>query len=144
MLWRSRRPLHPERLAESLPQVMSAVVRGRGHLWVATRPAAVITWRSAGRHLELLEAGRWLEDGDTEGWRAASAQRRTLASWYWDDYYGERRNEIVFIGAELDQDRLRTVLDAPVLDDRELALGADHWACLPDPLLGAVARDPES
>ncbi|MER7879157.1 GTP-binding protein [Streptomyces solisilvae] len=143
VLWRSRRPLHPERLAESLPRIMPSVVRGRGHLWVATRPDAVISWRSAGRHLELREAGRWLEDGDTEGWRAASAQRRTLASWYWDDRYGERRNEIVFTGAELDQDRLRTVLDAAVLDDRELALGADHWACLPDPLLGTVARDPD-
>ncbi|MDX3230084.1 GTP-binding protein [Streptomyces sp. ME19-01-6] len=36
VLWRSRRPLHPERLAESLPQVMPAVVRSRGHLWMAT------------------------------------------------------------------------------------------------------------
>ncbi|RNG35326.1 cobalamin biosynthesis protein CobW [Streptomyces botrytidirepellens] len=143
VLWRSRRPLHPERLAESLPQVMPAVVRSRGHLWVATHPDAVISWRSAGRHLELREAGRWLEGGDTEGWRAASPQRRTLASWYWDDYYGERRNEILLTGADLDEDRLRAALDAAVLDDRELALGADHWACLPDPLLGAAAQDPE-
>ncbi|QLH26853.1 GTP-binding protein [Streptomyces sp. Rer75] len=141
VLWRSRRPLHPERLAEGLPQIMPAVVRSRGHLWVATRPDAVISWRSAGRHLELREAGRWLGDGDTEGWRAASPQRRTLASWYWDDYYGERRNEIVFTGAEMDQFGLRAVLDAALLDDRELALGADRWSCLPDPLLGADTQD---
>jgi G3E family GTPase len=143
VLWRSRRPLHPERLAESLPRIMPAVVRSRGHLWVAPHPDAVISWRSVGRHLELREAGRWLRDGDTAAWRAASPQRRTLASWYWDDYYGERRNEIVFTGAELDQNRLRAALDAAVLDDGELALGVDHWTRLPDPLLGAAAQDPE-
>lgn len=142
VLWRSRRPLHPQRLAESLPQVMPAVVRSRGYLWVATHPDAVISWRSAGRHLELRQAGGWLEDGDTGAWRAASSERRTLASWHWDDRYGERRNEIVFIGAELDADRLRAALDTAVLDDGELALGADQWADLPDPLLGTAARGP--
>ena len=118
-------------------------MRSRGHLWVASHPDAVISWHSAGRHLELREAGRWLRDGDTAAWRAASPQRRTLASWYWDDYYGERRNEIVFTGAESDEDRLRAALDAALLDDRELALGADHWTRLPDPLLGVAAQDPE-
>ncbi|MBL1097825.1 GTP-binding protein [Streptomyces coffeae] len=143
VLWRSRRPLHPQRLAECLPRIMPAVVRSRGHLWVATHPDAVISWRSAGRHLELRQAGSWLEDGDTGAWRAASPERRTLASWHWHDYYGERRNEIVFTGAELGEERLRAALDTAVLDDRELALGADHWTCLPDPLLGTGTQGPE-
>ncbi|MGW2330380.1 hypothetical protein ACWC5C_32125 [Streptomyces sp. NPDC001700] len=68
-----------------------------------------------------------MEGGDTQGWRAASPRRRTLASWYWDDYYAERRDEILLTGAGLDEDCLRAALDA-VLGDRELALGADHWA----------------
>lgn len=37
VLWRSRRPVHPERLADCLPGIMSGVVRSRGHLWLATR-----------------------------------------------------------------------------------------------------------
>ncbi|MGW8395150.1 GTP-binding protein [Streptomyces lydicus] len=47
VLWRSRRPVHPERLAASLPRITSGVVRSRGHLWLATRPqlmAAVPSW----------------------------------------------------------------------------------------------------
>ncbi|WP_413804712.1 GTP-binding protein [Streptomyces sp. OE57] len=143
VLCRSGRPLYPQRLAETLPRIMPAVVRSRGHLWVATHPDTVVSWRSTGRHLELRQAGKWLEDGDTGAWRAASPERRTLASWHWDDHYGERRNEIVFIGAELDEDRLRAALDTAVLDDRELALGAAHWTCLPDPLLGTAAQKPE-
>ncbi|KIZ16422.1 GTP-binding protein [Streptomyces natalensis] len=139
VLWRSRRPVHPERLADSLPKLMSGVVRSRGHLWLGTRPRSVVSWRSAGGHLELREAGDWLQDGDASAWRAASPQRRTLASWFWDEYYGERRNEIVFTGTGLDQDGLRRILDATLLDDRELSHGVEAWAGLPDPLLGAPA-----
>ncbi|AJT62599.3 hypothetical protein T261_0911 [Streptomyces lydicus] len=141
VLWRSRRPVHAERLADSLPRIMSGVVRSRGHLWLATRPQSVVGWRSAGRHLELREAGDWLQQDDAAAWRGVSPQRRTLASWFWDDYYGERRNEIVFTGTELDQDELRRTLDATLLDDRELSCGVESWADLPDPLLGDPAPD---
>ncbi|MFH8630449.1 GTP-binding protein [Streptomyces lydicus] len=134
--WRARRPLHPERLADALPTVMAGVLRSRGHLWMSSRPEAVVTWRSAGGHLELQEAGHWLELDAESVWRAASPQRRTLASWFWHDYYGERRNEITFIGTDLDRDRLRSALDAALLDDTELSLGADGWAGFADPLLG--------
>ncbi|QHC26775.1 hypothetical protein GR130_08620 [Streptomyces sp. GS7] len=141
VLWRCRRPVHPERLADSLRRIMSGVVRSRGHLWLATRPRSVVTWRSAGRHLELRETGNWLPDGEAAAWRSVSPQRRTLASWFWDDYYGERRNELVFTGTELDQDELRHTLDATLLDDRELSYGVESWADLPDPLLGDPAPD---
>ncbi|MFF7230824.1 GTP-binding protein [Streptomyces sioyaensis] len=138
VVWRARRPLHPERLADALPTVMAGVVRGRGHLWLASRPAAVVTWRSAGPHMELHEADRWLEPGDESAWRGASPQRRTLASWFWHDYYGERHNALTFTGADLNRDRLCSALDAALLDDRELSLGWDGWAAFPDPLLGDV------
>lgn len=136
VLWRARRPLHPERLADAMPAVMAGVVRSRGHLWLAGRPDAVVTWRSAGAHLELREADRWLEAGDAEAWAAASPQRRTLASCFWHDYYGERRHEIAFTGIDLDEHRVQGALDGALLTDAELALGPDAWRAMPDPLLG--------
>lgn len=138
VVWRARRPLHPQRLADALPTVMAGVVRSRGHLWLSSRPAAAVTWRSAGPHMELREADRWLEPGDESAWRGASPQRRTLASWFWHDYYGERRNALTFTGTDLDRDRLCSALDAALLDDRELSLGWGGWAAFPDPLLGDV------
>ncbi|MFI9616517.1 GTP-binding protein [Streptomyces sp. NPDC052023] len=135
VLWRSRRPLHPGRLADALAPVMNGVVRSRGHLWLSCRPNAVITWRSAGAHLALQENGEWLRDEAPDAWAAASPQRRTLASWFWDDYYGERRNEIVFTGVDLDALDIRSALAAALLTDAELALGEDGWATFPDPLL---------
>ncbi|MEU5001295.1 GTP-binding protein [Streptomyces sp. NPDC021622] len=135
VLWRARRPLHPERLAGALPAVMFGVVRSRGHLWLTSRPDTVVTWRSAGAHLELREADRWLEEASPRAWEAATPQRRTLASWFWHDYYGERRNELVFTGIDLDDQRIRSALDAALLTDAELALGREGWTAIPDPLL---------
>ncbi|MEU8918783.1 GTP-binding protein [Streptomyces nigrescens] len=120
VLWRARRPLHPERLADALGTVMCGVVRSRGHLWLCSRPDSVVTWCSAGPHLELREAGSWLEAGARHAWDAVSPQRRTLASWFWHDYYGERRNEITFTGIDLDAQRIRSTLAAtpdPLLSD---------------------------
>ncbi|MFJ3950946.1 GTP-binding protein [Streptomyces sp. Je 1-4] len=135
VLWRARRPLHPERLADALGTVMRGVVRSRGHLWLSSRPDSVVTWCSAGPHLELREAGFWLEAGAQHAWDAVSPQRRTLASWFWHDYYGERRNEITFTGIDLDAQRIRSTLAAALLTDAELSLGRDGWISTPDPLL---------
>ncbi|MDT0382291.1 GTP-binding protein [Streptomyces sp. DSM 42041] len=143
VLWRARRPLHPGRLSEALPTVMAGVLRSRGHLWLAGRPDSVITWRSAGSHLELREADDWLDSGDATAWRTASPSRRTLASWFWHDYYGERRNEVTFTGVGLDADRLRGALDAALLTDAELVGGRDAWAAIPDPLLSASGAGPQ-
>ncbi|MBT2675684.1 GTP-binding protein [Streptomyces sp. ISL-14] len=137
VLWRARRPLHPGRLADALPAVMSGVLRGSGHLWLCSRLESVVTWRSAGAHLELREADRWLEAADAPAWEAASPQRRTLASWYWHDYYGERRNELTLTGVDLDPQAVRSALDAALLTDAELSLGRDGWTSIPDPLLSA-------
>ena len=138
VLWRARRPLHPERLADALPEVMWRVVRGTGHLWLCSRPESVVTWRSAGSHLELKEADRWLEAADAHAWKAASPQRRTLASWFWDDYLGERRNEITLTGPGLDPEAIHRALNAALLTDAELSLGREGWTAVPDPLLGDV------
>ncbi|MGW7359010.1 GTP-binding protein [Streptomyces sp. NPDC054802] len=115
---------------------LPGVLRSRGHLWLASRPDALITWRSAGGHLEIRETGRWLEASASPEWEAASPQRRTLACWFWDDYYGERRNEIVFTGMDPDSTRITGALDGALLDDAEMSLGREGWSRLDDPLLG--------
>ncbi|MGW3968848.1 GTP-binding protein [Streptomyces ardesiacus] len=138
VVWRARRPLHPERLADALGEVMCGVLRSRGQLWLASRPDAVVTWRSAGGHLEIREADRWLEADSSPAWQAASPLRRTLACWYWDEQNGERRNEIVFTGTELDLGRITNALDGALLDHAEFSMGREGWLRLRDPLLGEV------
>ncbi|MER7519729.1 GTP-binding protein [Streptomyces sp. NPDC126499] len=141
LVWRARRPLHPGRLADALGDVMFGVLRSRGHLWLANRPDAVIHWRSAGAHLDVREVDRWLDESDTHAWEAASAQRRTLADWLWDDYYGERRNEIRFTGPGLDIERITGALDGALVTDAELSQGRSAWSGWHDPLFPHTRSD---
>ncbi|MGW4490846.1 GTP-binding protein [Streptomyces sp. NPDC004376] len=142
VLWRARRPLHPERLSAALADVVRGVVRSRGHLWLPSRPDSVVTWRTAGAHLELREAGSWLKADSPRAWAEVSPRRRTLASWFWHEYYGERRNEIVFTGVDLDDRRIRAALDAALLSDAELSLGRNGWTSLTDPLIAPGGGQP--
>ena len=47
--------------------------------------------------------------------------------------YGDRRQEIVFIGQELDEEQASRALDACLLNEKELAAGPDGWKQFPDP-----------
>ena len=43
------------------------------------------------------------------------------------------RQELVFIGQGLDQNKITKLLDECLLSDEDLLLGKDHWSKFPDP-----------
>lgn len=111
-VWRSRRPLIPERFAEFLDTPLPGVIRAKGHFWLATRPdwagefslaGAQATTRGLGFWWTAVPQARWPED------RQARAQ--ILASF--DPVYGDRRQELVFIGmlGAMDRKRIEAMLE---------------------------------
>ncbi|OUV06086.1 MAG: hypothetical protein CBC40_00555, partial [bacterium TMED80] len=47
--------------------------------------------------------------------------------------FGDMRQELVFIGQNLDKDEVIKILDDCLLTDKDMILGKDHWLKFPDP-----------
>ena len=53
----------------------------------------------------------------------------------WDAEFGDRRNELVYIGREMDEEAARALLDKCLLTDEEMASGVDSWLTMADPFM---------
>jgi len=128
----ARRPFHPERLHVALDHLLDGVVRARGRIWLATRPADVLWLESAGGGLQLGHVGTWL-DTDDDAWLMAEPERRAAAALHWHPRWGDRMQQITVLTCDSDPAKIRAALNEALLDDTEVAAGADAWAELPDP-----------
>jgi G3E family GTPase len=135
VLFRARRPMHPQRLHDALGDLAGEALRGRGHLWIASQPDTVLGWESAGGGVGLCSLGHWLAALPVDRWTQATDHRRLAADATWDPYYGDRHTTLAFVGIHLDTDTLTHLLTACLLTDAELADGADAWRHLPDPFV---------
>ncbi|WP_019531864.1 CobW family GTP-binding protein [Salinispora arenicola] len=136
VVFRARRPFHPQRLHDVLEDINDEVVRSRGHLWLASQPDTVIAWDFAGGGLSLGSLGRWLTALPDPYWDDVSDHRRLAAALDWDPYYGDRHQHLVFIGLDLDPAALGRTLTRCLLTDGELADGSDTWRSYDDPFTG--------
>ncbi|WP_425470962.1 GTP-binding protein [Streptomyces armeniacus] len=60
VVWRRRRPFHPERLYAALEDLPCAAVRRRRRVWPAARPDPPLSWAAAGCPLCRGAPGPWL------------------------------------------------------------------------------------
>ncbi|GAA3365536.1 GTP-binding protein [Saccharopolyspora gregorii] len=141
VLFEQRRPFHPERLHDALDVLLDGVVRTRGRAWVASQPDTALWLESAGGGLRVGHAGPWLVTQTPEQWAQVDPERQVKASLNWDDYYGDRMQELVVIAHEADPGAIRGALHEALLTDEELALGETAWRELPDPF-GEWHEDP--
>ncbi|MEO0602546.1 MAG: GTP-binding protein [Myxococcota bacterium] len=118
-VYRARHPFHPERFDAWLETPWLGVVRAKGWFWVASRPNLTATFQLAGGTRETGVAGVWWAAMPPERHPDDPAFREHLEK-VWDPTYGDRRQEIVVIGVDLDEAALREAFDACLLTDEEL------------------------
>ena len=116
--YRRRRPFHPERVRSLLADLPAAVVRSKGTCWIATGADLSYTIGQAGPSVRVEAAGPWIASlPEFE----RDAYRRNRSNLDWDEEWGDRRTELVFIGREMDDDALVAALDDCLLTDDEMA-----------------------
>ncbi|WP_154857853.1 GTP-binding protein [Cyclobacterium xiamenense] len=121
-VFRDPRPFHPERFWQYVNQRWPAgIIRSKGLFWLASRPDQALIWSQAGGSLKAEVFGRWLA--------ASTPQERLLHPQFlenrieiekkWDTTWGDRMNELVIIGQDLNREEisqeLRDCLDHSVL-----------------------------
>lgn len=134
-VYRARRPFHVQRLMEKLQTVrrLEGVLRAKGFLWLCTRHDWVYELSQAGSAVRMQPLGIWWAAAPKDYWPVEEEEIKDIFSEYRDPY-GDRRQEIVFIGQNLDTNRICAELEQCLLTDDELALGPEQWLQLPDPL----------
>lgn len=132
-VYRARRPFHPERFYAWHLTPPPGVVRSKGFFWLATRPDHVGEWSHAGGICRVDTVGEWWAATPKTDWPATDEARAVIGK-HWEEPHGDRRQELVFIGAAaMDEAALRARLDACLLTDDEYARGPRRWTAYADP-----------
>lgn len=131
-VYRSRRPFHPERLADLLNDGLPQLLRSKGFIWIASRPDWIGSWSQAGQMLTLSPLGQWWASLPKHEWPLDDQATREILS-LWQEPWGDRRNELVLIGQNLDQQKLTDLLESCLLSEAETQAGPSTWQKLKDP-----------
>lgn len=112
------------------------VLRSKGFTWVAPstlrgafndleRHDVAMYWSHAGKHFGLRGAGTWWASIGKEAMKNVfegnmEEYERIIKEDFVSDEWGDRRQEIVFIGANLDEEGIRDALDSCLCTDEEI------------------------
>lgn len=134
-VYRARRPFHPHRFWQVVNHQMAGVLRSKGYFWLATRPEFAGVWSQAGALARQGYAGRWWVSVPREQWPQDADSLNVIAE-QWQEGTGDARQELVFIGIEMNENALRTALNEALLTPQEMAAGAGEWLTFADPVPG--------
>ena len=133
-VYRARRPFHPQRLYDFFVNGWrhGYLVRSKGYFWLASRFDLAGSWSQAGGIMNQGFAGLFWSAISKDQWPEDTEYRASVES-KCEPPYGDRRQEIVFIGQALDVEKASRALDACLLNEQELAAGPESWKRFPDP-----------
>ncbi|RBO53860.1 GTP-binding protein [Rhodovulum sp. BSW8] len=129
-VYHARAPFHPEKLHAVLNGPLPGTIRAKGHFWIATRPDWAAEFSLAGAMSSVTPLGRWWASVPENRLPTHPEAQAEIAR-RWAEPWGDRRQEIVFIGVGLDREAICARLNSALVDTQEFT--PEAWKRLPDP-----------
>ena len=129
-VYQARAPFDPMKIHAVLNGDLPGVIRAKGHFWIATRPDWAAEFSLAGAMSSVTPLGFWWA-ALPESRRPGDAEAQAEIARHWCAPWGDRRQQIVFIGSGLDERAIRAALDAALLPVN--AFTPQAWSDLADP-----------
>ena len=123
-VYRARKPFDPAKIYAVLNGDLPDVIRAKGHFWIASQPDWVAEFSLAGALSSVSPLGRWWAAVPQDRW-PVDPESLSQIEGLWAEPWGDRRQELVFIGSNIDKAGLTKRLDA--------ALAGDVWGEDPFP-----------
>lgn len=117
-VYRARAPFDPKKIHDFFNQEWPGVVRAKGFFWLSSRPEFVGEVSQAGAFVRHQGIGRWWAAIPKNQWPDGDMFENVIKE-YWTDGYGDRRQEIVFIGLknEMSEEKIREQLDSCLVEE---------------------------
>ena len=131
-VYRERRPFDPERFRSFLDKPWPGVIRAKGHFWLATRPDWVGLLSVAGVQRRCGAYGPLVGGSSKTGMAKPIRSLNNSSRVDWDGAWGDRRQELVFIGSDMDEGYIRASLDACLAHSAN-GFDPQSWRNLNDP-----------
>jgi G3E family GTPase len=130
----ARRPFHPEKFHQFLHNMepFGKLLRSKGFFWLATRPEFAGQWSQAGGIAHYGFAGMFWKAVPKSNWPTDDEYLASIQE-QWVEPFGDMRQELVFIGQNMNQAAMSDALDACLLSEEAVLKGKAYWATLSDP-----------
>ena len=132
--YEARRPFNPEKFYNFLhnTQQFGKLIRSKGYFWLATRPQYAGQWSQAGGIARYGFAGLFWKAVPKKDWPTDEEYLENIKK-TWVEPFGDMRQELVFIGQELQKEEIIAALDDCLLKEEEVLKGRSYWDTLEDP-----------
>lgn len=142
-VFRARRPFHPDRFWNFIHTERPGLLRSKGYFWLASRNNMIGLWSQAGGSAEFCPAGFWWAAAPKSQWPDDDDIWHSIMK-DWQEPYGDRRQMLVYIGQDLEKEKLLAELESCLLDEREMSLGHEKWTKFRDPFPEWIVDDAPS
>jgi G3E family GTPase len=99
--------------------LFASVLRSKGYMWIATRPDIEAAWSQAGAVLRVDPESPWITVMGVENATDDPADQKALRENLAKYPHGDRRQELVIIGIDLDEAAISAFLDKCLVTDEE-------------------------